>query len=273
MIKTRMRSQFCASAILTSTDVTWLGVRKERNLKFLLTSALGLLLATGPLAADAQVPEEGFVSLFDGTTLDGWKVGENANAFSVRDGMIVMDDPATNQGPAHLFYFGKVNSHNFKNFDLRVDVMTFPGANSGIYFHTEYQEANWPKRGIECQIDNTHLDWRRTGSLWGIRNITWGPETPPVDNKEKVTILPKPPVTDNVWYTQEVLYQDGLVTVKLNGETMFEYPISDADVEHKLPTGMTWLPLGTFALQGHPPMPGHGSKAYFKNIRVKVLPD
>jgi hypothetical protein len=30
---------------------------------------------------------------------------------------------------------------------------------------------------------------------------------------------------------------------------------------------------GTFALQGHPPMPGHVSKACFQNIRVKVLPD
>ena len=63
-----------------------------------------------------------------------------------------------------------------------------------------------------------------------------GPETPPEDNKEKVTILPKPPVTDNVWYTQEVIYQNGLVTVKLNDKTMFEYKIPDADVEHKLPT-------------------------------------
>ena len=85
--------------------------------------------------------------------------------------------------------------------------------------------------------------------------------------------MPKPPVTDNVWYTQEVIYQNGLVTVKLDGKTMFEYQVSHADVEHKLPTKMTWLPRGTFALQGHPPMPGHISKAYFKNIRVKVLPD
>ena len=54
---------------------------------------------------------------------------------------------------------------------------------------------------------------------------------------------------------------------------MLEYKIPDADVEHKLPTKRTWLPRGTFALQGHPPMPGHISKACFKNIRVKVLPD
>ena len=242
-------------------------------MKSLLSAALVLLLVHGSFAADAPQAEEGFVSLFDGKTLDGWKIGENAEVFQVRDGMIVMECPATNHRPAHLFYVGDVSHHDFKNFDLKVDVMTFPGANSGIYFHTKYQEAGWPNFGIECQIDNSHADWRRTGSLWGIRNISWGPETPPANNKENVTILPKPPVTDNVWYTQEVIYQDGLVVVKLDGKTMFEYRLPQADVEHKLPTKMTWLPRGTFALQGHPPMPDHISKAYFKNIRVKVLPD
>jgi hypothetical protein len=242
-------------------------------MKFLFIAALLLPLTTACLAADTQPPEEGFVSLFDGKTLDGWKVGENANVFQVRDGMIVMEYPPADRGPAHLFYVGNVNGHQFKNFDLRVEVMTFPGANSGIYFHTSYQEADWPKRGLECQVDNSHADWRRTGSLYGIRNISWGPEGPPANNREMVTVLPKPPVTDNVWYTQEVVYQDGLVTVKLDGKSMFEYRIADADVEHKLSTGVTWLPRGTFALQGHPPMRGHGSKACFKNIRVKALPE
>ena len=47
----------------------------------------------------------------------------------------------------------------------------------------------------------------------------------------------------------------------------------EAEAEHKLATGGTWLPRGTFALQGHPPLPGQISKVCFKNIRVKVLPD
>jgi hypothetical protein len=239
----------------------------------LLTAALVLLPATFALAAGAPQPEEGFTSLFDGKSLDGWKVGDNAEIFSVRDGMIVMDCPATNHRPGHLFYVGDVGRHDFKNFDLKVDVLTFPGANSGIYFHTRFQEAGWPRLGIECQVDNSHGDWRRTGSLYGIKNLTWGPETPPANNREDVTVFHKPPVTDNVWYTQEVVYRKGAVTVKLNGKTVLEYKIPRADVEHVLSTGMTWLPRGTFCLQGHPPMPDHISKACFKNIRVKVLPE
>lgn len=236
--------------------------------------AAGLvLLAAGPLTAQTPAPEEGFVSLFDGKTLNGWKVGDNAELFHVEDGMIVMNCPADDHRPAHLFYEGEVNGHVFKNFDLRVDVMTYPAANSGIYFHTEFQNDGFPKKGLECQVDNSHSDWRRTGSLYGLFNLTWGPETPAADNKQTVVYLAGAPVKDKVWYTQEIICRDGLVTVKLDGQPMFTYQIADADSVHRLPTGFTWLPAGTFALQGHPPLPGHISKACFKNIRVKVLPD
>jgi hypothetical protein len=238
-----------------------------------LMTVAALLFARAPVDAQTPAPEEGFVSLFDGQTLDGWKVGDNAELFTARAGMIVMDCPATNHRPAHLFYEGDVNAHKFKNFDLRVDVRTYPGANSGIYFHTKFQQAGFPKNGIECQVDNSHSDWRRTGSLYGIRNLTWGPEKPPAAQSKDVIFFDPPPVTDNVWFTQEVICQNNHITVKLNGKTVLEYQVADGDVEHKLPGGMTWLPEGTFALQGHPPMPGHISKTCFKNIRVKVLPD
>lgn len=231
-------------------------------------SFAALLFLAVPLVA--QTSEEGFVSLFDGKTLDGWKIGDNAGIFSVQDGMIVMSDSTGH--PGHLFYEGDYHQHTFKNFDLRVDVMTFPGANSGIYFHTLFQQSGFPGNGIECQVDNSHSDWRRTGSLYGIRELTWGPEKPGADNQEITTAFDTPPVKDNVWYTQEVICRNGLVTVLLDGKKMFDYQVPDPDHEHKL-GGMTWQPEGTFALQGHPPMRNHISKVEFKNIRVKVLPD
>jgi hypothetical protein len=248
------------------------GVKLLRRVGCGLVAVLALL-AANPLAAQTPSSEEGFVSLFDGKTLNGWKVGDNATLFHVEDGMIVMDCPADNHRPAHLFYDGDVNGHTFKNFDLRVDVMTYPGANSGIYFHTEFQNAGFPSKGLECQVDNSHSDWRRTGSLYGLINLTWGPEKPSADNKQTVVYLANAPVKDEAWYTQEIICRNGVVTVKLNGQPMFTYQITDADSVHRLSSGATWLPQGTFALQGHPPMPGHISKVGFKNIRVKVLPD
>jgi hypothetical protein len=230
---------------------------------FSCAAAAVLFAVVLPVGAQTT-PEDGFVSLFDGKTLDGWKIGDNADVFQVHDGMIVMECPKTNHQPAHIF---------FKNFDLRVDVMTYPCANSGIYFHTKFQKGGWPRLGLECQVNNSHVDWRRTGSLYGIKNISWGPEAPSADNKEDVLLLPTPEVTDKTWYTQEIICHDETITVKLNGKTMLEYKMPEMDAQHKLSTGVTWLPEGTFALQGHPPMENQISKACFKNIRVKVLPD
>ena len=271
--KTNSAAAYCAACLVSRESTSnHFGERLLRRLGCGLVAGLALL-ATNPLAAQTPSPEEGFVSLFDGKTLNGWKVGDNATLFHVEGGMIVMDWPADNHRPAHLFYDGDVNGHIFKNFDLRVDVMTYPGANSRIYFHSEFQNAGFPSKGLECQVDNSHSDWRRTGSLYGLFNLTWGPETPAPDNKQTVVYLANAPVKDEVWYTQEIVCRNGVVTVKLNGQPMFTYQIPDADSVHRLSSGATWLPQGTFALQGHPPMPGHISKVGFRNIRVKVLPD
>jgi hypothetical protein len=208
----------------------------------------GLVVLAGltTCAAAADV-EPGWVSLFDGKTFDGWKVGKNADCFKIQDGMIVVNGLV-----AHLFYDGDVGQHDFKNFDLKVDVMTFPHANSGIYFHTQYQEEGFPKFGVESQVNNSHADPIRTGSLWGIKNVY------------------KVPVKDGAWFTQEIIVRGARVVIKLDGQTVVDYTLpKGSDSEYELPTKNTYLPRGTFALQGHDP----GSKAYFKNIRVKILPD
>ena len=126
------------------------GYKLKRRLQWGLTAGL-VLLATGPLAAQTPAPEEGFVGLFDGKTLDGWKVGDNAELFHVEDGMIVMDCPAMITAPPTCSMREKSTGHAFTNFDLRVDVMTYPCANSGIYFHTEFQNAGFPRRGLSAR--------------------------------------------------------------------------------------------------------------------------
>src|SRR5438874_441784 len=97
-------------------------------MKKLLLLAL-LSLSTAAFAEPAAKPD-GFIPLFDGKTLDGWKASEKEGSFSVQDGKIVVFGPRS-----HLFYVGDVHGHDFKNFIVRCQVMTFPGANSGFYFH------------------------------------------------------------------------------------------------------------------------------------------
>jgi len=183
-----------------------------------------------------------WVSLFDGHSLDGWKVGENAGTFSVKDGQIVVHGLT-----AHLFYEGKYKNHDFKNFELKVDVMTYPGANSGIYFHTQYQESSWPKKGFEVQVNNSHTDWKRTGSLYDVVNI-----------KEVY-------VKDMEWFTEYINVDGKHVIIKINDKTVVDYTEPDDFKPAPDQTGH-FLSSGTFALQGHDP----NSEVHFKNIMVNV---
>lgn len=208
-----------------------------------ITSSLAICTTIFLCSSFSTNKDDKWVSLFDGKTLNDWKVGNHASTFSVADGAIKV-----NGETAHLFYNGDVENHDFKNFEFKADVMTKPGSNSGIYFHTAYQENGWPSKGYEVQVNNSHTDWRRTGSLYG------------VDDVKQVY------VKDNEWYTEYIKVVGKHVTIKLNDKVVVDYTEPDSIAE-KVPVGGRRISSGTFALQGHDP----GSTVYFKNIMVKPL--
>ena len=72
--------------------------------------------------------EPGFTSLFNGKDLTGWKIGGPQESFTVQDGAIVAKGATS-----HIYYDGSVRDHSFRNFELKVDVMTRAGANGGVY--------------------------------------------------------------------------------------------------------------------------------------------
>ena len=208
--------------------------------KFFLVSLLAGVVVMGSSMRSAKSK---WISLFDGKTLTGWKVGENAETFSVDSGCIIAHGKT-----AHLFYEGDVHNHDFKDFEFKADVLTRPGSNSGIYIHTDYQEGGWPAKGYEVQVNNSHTDWRRTGSLYAI-----------VDIKEVYC-------PDNVWFTEYVSVRGKHIVIKLNDKTVVDYTEPE-NVQRPADMVGRVLSHGTFALQGHDP----NSKVYFKNIMVKPL--
>ena len=212
-------------------NICWLGL-------------VGLLLAGGYAAAADSSSAGGWISLFDGKSLDGWKANENPTTFEVRDGEIVVHGVRS-----HLFYVGDVMNHDFKNFEFKADVMTKPSANSGIYFHTKYQDGGWPDAGFEVQVNNTHRDPKKTGGLYDIKDVF------EVNAK------------DNEWFTEHITVEGKHVVVKVDGKTVVDWTQPEDFVppkNHKLRV----IDHGTFALQGHDP----GSEVHYKNIMVKPLP-
>lgn len=211
----------------------------------IISAVLVAALCIAISSASLKNNDDEWISLFDGKSLDGWKVGNHSETFKVEKGMIVV-----NGETAHLFYDGNVKNHNFKNFEFKADVMTVPGSNSGIYFHTEYQEGGWPAKGYEVQVNNSHTDWRRTGGLYAVDDV-----------KETY-------VKDNEWFTEYIKVQGKHVIIKLNDKKVVDYTEPE-NVERPADMAERKISSGTFALQGHDPK----SKVYFKNIMVRPLDD
>ena len=187
---------------------------------------------------------DGWVSLFDGKSLDGWKFSEQPGTFSLEDGAIKVAGVRS-----HLYYEGPVLNHNFTNFEFKAKVMTKPGSNSGIYFHTAYQEKGFPDKGFEVQVNNSHSDWKRTAGLYDIKDV-----------KETY-------VKDDEWFTEYIKVEGKHVITKINDIVVCDWTQPDGFVPPKGHAERI-ISNGTFALQGHDPK----SIVFFKDIMVRPLP-
>jgi hypothetical protein len=206
----------------------------------LFTSFLIVGCQTTP-SGDAASKAGQWQSLFNGKTLDGWLASENTETFTAHNGMIIAHGPRS-----HLFYTGLVNDANFKNFEFKADVLTTPGSNSGIYFHTQYEKTGWPSTGFECQVNSTHTDVKKTGGLYEVQDV-----------------LVNAPSVDDQWFHYYIRVEDNHVIIQIDGKTTAAWTQPEDWEQSGRKIGE-----GTIALQGHDP----DSVVYYKNIMVKVPP-
>jgi len=194
-------------------------------------SLLGLTLLAGGFASmSVAADEKGWVSLFDGKTFSGWTTDKGTTGtWKVEDGALHGSGPAS-----HLFS----PRGDYKNFRYKADFKIADKANSGMYFRTE-KGPGFPN-GYEAQVNSTHTDKVKTGSLY---------------NLAKVYDILVPPDT---WFTQEVEAVGNHITIKVNGKTTVDF--IDPNNLHK---------QGYFAFQQHDP----GSQVWIKNVEVMELPD
>jgi hypothetical protein len=208
---------------------------------------MGVVMLTLAIPTQAQTGEQGWISLFDGKSFDGWKAAEeNSGTFTIKDGVIVAHGPR-----CHLFYVGPIHYADFRDFELKVDVMAEEHSNGGIYFHTQYQDKGWPAKGFEVQVcnDSYKRDPRKTGSLYKIMDV-----------------MNESPVKDNEWFTMHVIVQGRHVVVNVNDKKVVDWTEPQPA---KPPADMPGrvIDSGTFALQGH----DRNSTVHYKNIRVQPL--
>ncbi len=196
---------------------------------------IAIAFATQSIAC-AQEAE--WISLFDGKTMEGWeKVGRDNSKWEVVDGAI------TGTGDVSML----VNTTGpYKNFKYRAECKINDKGNSGLYFHTTRKPGFMD--GYEAQIDSTHTDPIRTGSLYGFCHVY------------------KQLVKPDTWFTYEIEVRDDnwrgrdmtRIKITVDGNELYEY----MDFEKTYPAGY-------FAFQ----QPDPGSKVQIRKVEVLPLKD
>ncbi|MDR0609612.1 MAG: DUF1080 domain-containing protein [Planctomycetaceae bacterium] len=194
----------------------------------------------------ARAQEDGWIKIFNGENLDGWKSNEKYVGFEVKDGAIV-----GNGNRNHLYYMEEL-----KNFEVKMDVKISAGGNSGVYVKSQWQDESWPVTGFELQVNSSHGDPVKTGSLYNIIKIF------------------KAPHGDNEWFNYHLILKGNTLEVRVNGELLYLYvdPMEKGGVSQNgkiTEQNKRISQKGYIALQQHDPK----SIPAFKNIFLKKLPD
>jgi hypothetical protein len=171
--------------------------------------------------------EDGWITMFNSKNLDGWKANESPESWSVEDGVLVGRGPVS-----HLFYM----AHECGDCEFMAEAKITDKSNSGMYFRTAFGPG-FPK-GYEAQVNSSHSDWKRTGSLYNFVNV-----------KEQL-------VQPDTWFTQHIIAKGNHITIKVNGKTVVDF-VDDKNTYTK----------GYLALQQHDPK----SVVYYRNLKMKAL--
>ncbi len=197
-----------------------------------MKNAFCLAIVTCLVLGSFSEADDEFKPIFDGKTLDGWKVNEDGKGFAVEDGTIT-----GRGGRCHVFYV----KEELNDFELKVDVKINEGGNSGIYFHTVYEDEGWPSVGHEVQVNATHKDPVKTGSLYNVVEL--------FESAGKA----------NEWFTMHIAVKGDELRVSVNDKVLYEYV---------QPPGVTIprrINKGVIAFQQHDP----GSVVQYRNILLK----
>ncbi len=195
---------------------------------FLPLAACLSLLAGAAVNAD----DKGFVDLFNGKDLTGWKTNvfgkDDGGVFTVKEGVIVVRGK-----PNGYFYTEK----SYKNYILRFDWKFPTDGNSGLLVHIQKHGKGWPK---SVEVQGLQKDHGHIFAIGGAKG------TFKTDKEAQAKAIK---ISD--WNTTEVLSRDGSLSSKINGL--------------QISSGKGELTEGPFGFQSE------GAELHFKNIKIKVL--
>jgi hypothetical protein len=200
---------------------------------FLLFACLGI--AQTSQALTEQEKKDGFVSLFNGKDLTGWKITGNKEAFGVEDDCIT----CYGKGGQRL-----QTENQYENFILRFDYKISKNGNNGIYVHCP-DHGRESRVGGEIQVKDDYNKPLRNDNCGSLYDVF-----PPLKNACK-------PHTE--WQTMEIDFQWPILKVIHNGVLVQDRDVSTHD------RSKYRAKYGYLAIQDH------SDRVWYKNIRVKDL--
>jgi hypothetical protein len=176
--------------------------RNRIVVQIVLAMAASCLLNARNLSLAADKTEEGFVSLFDGKTLDGWHLMNGAK-FVVEDGVLKHGDG-----------LGWIRSDKeYSDFILRLEFRFMkPKQDGGVFLRSVKEGDNWPNQKYEIQIENT----LRMAKIFGAQHDL---------NVDLVQKVLKP---DGEWNAYDIKIVGPRIEVRLNGELVSSSSSADA---------------------------------------------
>lgn len=205
---------------------------------------------------------EGWELLFDGTSLDQWRLynSEGTGSWGIDDGYLAADGT----GSDSTGYI--VTRKEYADFDLVFDWKIAPEGNSGVIYHVvesdrfhspyltgpEYQlidDINWPGELEE---------WQKTGADYAMY----------LPDPEKKKLNPA-----GEWNNSRILFDNGHVEYWLNGEKIVEFEAWTPEW-FALKSSGKWAGAPEYGLAstGVISLQDHGSKVWFKNMKIRELP-
>jgi hypothetical protein len=180
-------------SIVRLTDLHFDKMKGMKRIMTILLAAISLaVLACPAFAQSAPKPgSEGWISMFDGKSLEGWQANEHPESWKAVAGAIVGDGPRS-----HLFWIVR----ECEDCEFRAEVKLNHSGNSGMYLRAA-MGPGFPK-GYEAQVENTSPDPQRTGSLYGICKVT-----------EQL-------VQDDTWWTQHIILRGDHFIIKINDKVV-----------------------------------------------------
>lgn len=232
-----------------------------------------------------KVDEEGYIVLFDGTSLEGWRgygKDEVPSRWCIDDGCLKFSGSGTGegqQGDGGDIIF----AHKFKNFELSFDWKVSKGGNSGVFYMI--QEVTTEKDG-ETILEPSYI----SAPEYQILDNANHPDAKlgKDGNRQSASLydmIPAVPQNQNPyeqWNTGKILVYKGTVVHSQNGENVLEYHLwtqqwtdmlqASKFSQEKWPLAFELLNnCGGENHEGYIGFQDHGDDVWYRNIRIKVL--